>query len=456
MKQKTSLSRRQFLSAATVAGAGAVVTGGSVLSSSCGGGEVEPKLPPKHPPIERLKAWRIPTLTDKAIDGKEIKVGLVGCGGQGTGDLIRTTQAANGVKIVALGDVFQDKVNSTRERVKKDTGQDVPEANCFVGFDAYLKVIELVDLVLLVTPPVFRPLHFEAAVRAKKHIFMEKPICVDVAGAQKLLAMSKIADTNKLVVVTGTQRRHQRRYVESFKQIADGAIGEITGGAVYWNQNQLWYKNREKGWSDVEWMIRDWVNWTWLSGDHIVEQHVHNLDVFNWFSGLKPVAGLGFGARHRRITGDQYDMFSIDYEYENGIHMHSMCRQIDGCSGPVTEFVQGTHGSWRGDKIVDIAGNEIWKWDGEKEKQDFKQTDAYVLEFVDLITAIRENKPFNETEDTTNSSLLAVMGRESAYTGQRITWEKLKGMNMDLLPPDLKLGNSDLVKSVAPVPGKGK
>jgi predicted dehydrogenase len=403
-----------------------------------------------------LKAWRIPTLTDKAIDGKEIKVGLVGCGGQGTGDLIGVTKAADGVKIVALGDVFQDKVNSTRERVKKETGQDVPEENCFVGFDAYQKVIDKVDLVLLITPPVFRPVHFEAAVKAKKHVFMEKPICVDVAGALKLLAMSKIADTNKLVVVTGTQRRHERRYVESFKQIADGAIGEITGGVVYWNQNQLWYKNREKGWSDVEWMIRDWVNWTWLSGDHIVEQHVHNLDVFNWFSGLKPVSAIGFGARHRRITGDQYDMFSVDYEYENGIHMHSMCRQIDGCSGPVTEFVQGTHGSWRGDKIVDIAGNEIWKWDGEKEKADFKQTNAYVLEFVDLITAIRENKPFNETEYTANSSLLAVMGRESAYTGKRIKWDELKASNLDLLPPDLKLGNSDLVKSVAPVPGVGK
>jgi len=468
MKQETSLSRRQFLSAATAAGAGALVTGGSVLSSSCGGG-VDSKLSAKHPPIERLKAWRIPTLTDKAIDGKEIKVGLVGCGGQGTGDLIAVTQAANGVKIVALADVFQDKVDATRAIVKKETGQDVPEENCFVGFDAYQKVIDLADLVLLVTSPVFRPLHFEAAVKAKKHVFMEKPVCVDVNGGLKLLAMSKIADTNRLVVGTGTQRRHERRYVESFKQIADGAIGEITSGFVCWNQWQLWYRLREEGWSDMEWMIRDWVNWRWLSGDHIVEQHVHNLDVFNWFSGLKPVAAIGFGARHRRTTGDQYDMFSVDFEYENGIHMHSMCRQIDHCYSPVIEFVQGTHGSWRsdkyiddagkewrGDRIVDLAGNEIWKWDAEKENQDFKQTNPYVLEFVDIITAIRENKPFNETEYTTNSSLLGVLGRESAYTGKRITWDELKAMNMNFLPPDsdLKLGSSDLIKSVPPVPGK--
>jgi predicted dehydrogenase len=341
--------------------------------------------------------------------------------------------------------------------VKKETGQEVPEANCFVGFDAYKKVIDLVDVVLLVTPPVFRPLHFEAAVQAGKHIFMEKPICVDVAGALKLLAISKIADTKKLCVCTGTQRRHERKYVEGFKQVADGAIGEITGGNVYWNQGQLWYRERKKEWSDMEWMIRDWVNWTWLSGDHIVEQHVHNIDVFNWFSGLKPVAATGFGARHRRVTGDQYDMFSVDYEYENGIHLHSMCRQIDGCTGNVSEVIHGTHGHWSNkDGITDLAGNVIWKWDSEKEKQDFQQRNPYVLEFVDLVTAIRENKPFNETTDTANSSLLAVLGRESAYTGNRITWDDLKKVNMDFLPQEPKLEKQDMSKYVVTVPGKGK
>ncbi|MDR2383282.1 MAG: Gfo/Idh/MocA family oxidoreductase [Prevotellaceae bacterium] len=453
MKHKASLSRRQFLSTATVAGAGALVTGSSVLSS-CGAGEAKPQKPA---PIERLKSWRIPVLTDKAIDGKELKVGLVGCGGQGTGDLISITRAANGLKVVALGDVFKDRVDGARERVKKDTGQEVPEENCFVGFDAYKKVIDLVDVVLLVTPPVFRPLHFEAAVQAGKHIFMEKPICVDVAGALKLLAISKIADTKKLCVCTGTQRRHQRFYVESFKLVADGIIGEITGGTVYWNGGQLWYRNRQKEWSDMEWMIRDWVNWTWLSGDHIVEQHVHNIDIFNWFSGLKPIAATGFGARQRRVTGDQYDMFSVDYEYENGVHLHSMCRQIDGCTDNVSEYVRGTQGYWRSNgEIKDLAGNVIWKWDGEKEKQDFQQTNPYVLEFVDMITAIRENKPFNEAEDTANSSLLAVLGRESAYTGKRITWEDIKKTNMDFLPQNPKLEKQDMTKYVVPVPGKGK
>jgi predicted dehydrogenase len=452
MKHKTSLNRRQFLSTATVAGAGALVTGGSVLSS-CGTKSVTESQKPG--PIERLKSYRIPVLTDKAIDGRELKVGLVGCGGQGTGDLISITEAANGLKIVALGDVFKDRIDGARERVKKETGQEVPEENCFVGFDAYEKVIALVDVVLLITPPVFRPLHFEAAVQAGKHIFMEKPICVDVAGAKKLLALSKIADTKKLCVATGTQRHHERKYVASFQQIANGAIGEITGGNVYWNQGQLWYREREKGWSDMEWMIRDWVNWCWLSGDHIVEQHVHNIDIFNWFSGLNPVAATGFGARHRRVTGDQYDMFSVDFEYENGVHLHSMCRQIDGCSSNVSEFIHGTHGYWSNTgEIRDLAGNEVWKWDNEKEKQDFKQRNPYVIEFVDMITAIRENKPFNNTEATANSSLLAVLGRESAYTGKRITWEEIKQTNMDFLPQDPKLEKQDMSKYVVPVPGE--
>ena len=434
MGNKSGINRRQFLSNAALIGtAGAV--GGGLLLSSCESGSSDAKTFAKPQPIARLKAWRIPVLTDKAIEGKELKVGLVGCGGQGTGDLINLTKAANGIKIVALADVFKDRIDSSRESILKDTGQEVPENNCFVGFDAYQKVIDSdIDLVLLITPPVFRPLHFEAAVKAGKHVFMEKPISVDVTGSLKTIATARIASGQNLCVVTGTQRRHQRSYVEAFKQIADGAIGEIVGGNVYWNQNMLWYRNREKGWSDMEWMIRDWVNRRWLSGDHIVEQHVHNIDVFNWFSGLAPIAGTGFGARQRRITGDQYDMFSVDFEYENGIHMHSMCRQIDGCTSNVSEFVRGTHGSWAGSwgfsEIKDAAGNVVWKWDFEKEKTDFTQTDPYVLQFVDMVTAIRENKPFNEAEDTAVSSLIAVMGRESAYTGKRITWEEIKATDM--------------------------
>ena len=462
MSKKNTLNRRQFLTSAAVAGAAVTMGAGSGLLTSCAGGNNNANAGGSSAakgPIERLKAWRIPTLTDMAVDGKAIKVGLVGCGGQGTGDVISLAKAANGIEIVALGDVFEDRIERSRKEIKEKTGQDVPADKCFVGFDSYQKVIDSgIDLVLLVTPPIFRPLHFEAAVRAGKHVFMEKPVSADVAGSLKIIATAKIADSQNLCVVTGTQRRHQRPYVEAFKQIADGAIGEITGGEVYWNQSQLWFRDRHKEWSDMEFMIRDWVNWTWLSGDHIVEQHVHNIDVFNWFSGLKPVSATGFGARHRRVTGYQYDMFSVDFVYENGIHMHSMCRQINGCSSNISEIVQGTHGSWTsaGHVIKDLAGNEIWKWDTEKEKADFKQTNPYVLQFVDLITAIREGKKLNEAADTATSSLIAVMGRESAYTGQSVTWEQIRGMDMNWLPENPVLGKIDMSKYVVPVPGSDK
>ena len=467
MDNKTALNRRQFISTAAIAGTGAILAGGTTLSS-CAGTAADPKKPALTP-IPRLKAWRIPNLPDKAVNGRELKIGLVGCGGQGTGDLINAVRSGDGIKVVALGDVLKDRLDNTRVQLKKETGQEVPDANCFVGLDAYRKVIDMVDVALLVTPPVYRPLHFEYAVKAGKHVFMEKPICVDVAGYNKLIANAKIADTKKLCACTGTQRRHKRSYVEAFKLIADGIIGEITGGAVYWNQGKLWDRKPEK--ETAEWMIRDWVNWTWLSGDHIVEQHVHNLDVFNWYSGLKPVAGTAFGARRRRVTGDQYDMFSVDVEYETGIHVHSMCRQINGCTSNVSEFVQGTLGSWSSLKgenkleIKDLQGNILWKYDEEKAKQEFTVLDPYRLEFVDLFSAIRENKPFNETVDTANSSLLAVLGRESAYTGSRITIDELKSKNMDLLEHpalkalkdeslDVRNVKIDFKQFSVPVPGK--
>ena len=175
----------------------------------------------------------------------------------------------------------------------------------------------------------------------------------------------------------------------------------ITGGNVYWNQSMLWYRDRQQGWSDMEWMIRDWVNWKWLSGDHIVEQHVHNIDVFLWMSGMKPVKATAFGARHRRITGDQYDQFSVDFEFENGIHLHSMCRQIDGCSNNIGEYIQGTLGSWNSysNEIKDLAGNVIWKFDEEAAKAAFQQHNPYVLEHVDWVNHIRKGEAHDEAEE---------------------------------------------------------
>jgi predicted dehydrogenase len=368
--------------------------------------------------------------------------------------------AANGVTITALGDVFQDRVDGLANKLKDEKGIDIPAEKRFVGLDAYKQVIDSdIDVLIDCTPPFFRPEHFRYAVEKGKHCFLEKPICVDAVGYRTIMAAARQAEAKNLRVVTGTQRHHQRCYVESFQQIMNGAIGEITGGVVYWNQSMLWYRERQPQWNDFEFMVRDWVNWKWLSGDHIVEQHVHNIDVFTWFSGLKPVSAVGFGSRQRRVTGDQYDNFSIDFTMENGIHLHSMCRQIDGCVNNVSEFVQGTKGYWTsqgGCRIVDNSGNEIWKFDYEAEKANFKQTNPYTLEHVNLINCIRGNKPIEQASETAVSNMAAIMGRESAYTGQETTWDGMTASTLDYTPADLNIGKMDMSGFTVPVPGSGK
>ncbi len=411
-------------------------------------------------PLREPGSYYIPELPDLATDGKELRAGVVGCGGRGSGAAINFLNAANGVTIVALGDVIQEKVDNLAARLKKDKGVDVPEDKRFVGLDAYKKVIDSdIDILINATPPFFRPEHFKYAVEKNKHCFLEKPVCVDAVGYRTIVAAAKQAQAKNLCVVTGTQRHHQRSYVESYKQIMNGAIGEITGGTVYWNQSMLWYRERQPQWSDFEYMVRDWVNWKWLSGDHIVEQHVHNLDVFTWFTGLRPASAVGFGSRQRRVTGDQYDNFSIDFTMENGIHMHSMCRQIDGCVNNVSEFIQGTRGSWSshgGHSIKDLTGNVIWEYDAEAEKANFKQTDPNTLEHVNFINSIRANTPIEQASETAISNMAAIMGRESAYTGQEVTWDNMIASPLDYTPADLNIGKMDMSGFTVPVPGSAK
>lgn len=387
-----------------------------------------------------------------------MKAGVIGCGGRGSGAAFNFLNAANGVTIVALGDVFQERVDSLAEKLKNEKNIDIPSDKRFVGLDAYKQVIDSgVDVIIDATPPFFRPEHFKYAVEKGKHCFLEKPICVDPVGYRTIIAAAKQAQAKNLCVVTGTQRHHQRSYVESYKKIMEGAIGEITGGVVYWNQGMLWYRERQPGWSDFEYMIRDWVNWKWLSGDHIVEQHVHNIDVFTWFTGLKPISAVGFGSRHRRITGDQYDNFSVDFTMENGIHFHSMCRQIDGCANNVSEFIQGTKGSWttQGETVIkDLAGNVIWKYDHEAEKTNFSQTDPYTLEHVNLINCIRGNKLIEQASETAIANMAAIMGRESAYTGLETKWDAMTASTLDYTPKDLNMGKMNMSTFTVPIPGK--
>ena len=275
--EKNKMNRRDFLQRSTILGVGGIV-GVSALASACKG--------PKYVPLRNPEDYYIPELPDKAIQGREIKVGVIGCGGRGSGAIQNLFDAADGIRVTALGDVFPDKIENFRKMAAEQLGQEVPEENCFIGFDAYQKVIDSgVDMIIDTTPPVFRPDHFKYAVQKGVHSFLEKPVAVDAKGYRTMMAAAKQAQAKGLCVVCGTQRHHQRPYVEAFRKIQEGYNGEITGGNVYWNQGMLWYRNREKGWSDMEWMIRDWVNWKWLSGDHIVEQHVHNIDVFLWMSG---------------------------------------------------------------------------------------------------------------------------------------------------------------------------
>ena len=418
---KNKLSRKDFLSYSALMGVTSLV-GSSTILSSC------KEKGPVYTPLKQAGEYYVPVLNDKADDGKELKAGVIGCGGRGSGAIVDLLNAANGIKVIALGDTFADRLNGLRDYLKRDHNQEVPEENCFVGFDAYKKVIDSgVDMVVIATPPVFRPVHFQYATEKGVHSFLEKPIAVDAKGYRTIMATAKQAKAKNLSVVTGTQRHHQRPYVEAFQKIQEGYIGEITGGNVYWNQGMLWYRDRQPNWTDTEWMIRDWVNWKWLSGDHIVEQHVHNIDVFLWMSGLKPVKATGFGARHRRVTGDQYDMFSVDFEMENGIHMHSMCRQI----------------------------NVIWKYDDEAAKEQFQQHNPYVLEHVDWVNHIRKGEAHDEATECAISCLAGVMGREAAYAGSTITWDEISKSSQDYLG-DFKqeLGKQDMDKCVVMVPGK--
>ena len=459
MKRENKLSRRTFLKSSALAGTIGVIGAGGATGflSSCSSDNSKSG----NAALREPGSYYIPELPDMAVDGKELRAGVIGCGGRGSGAAMNFLNSANGVTIVALGDVFEERVESLANKLKNEKNIDIPSDKRFVGLDAYKHVIDSdVDLIIECTPPFFRPLHFEYAVKKNRHCFLEKPMFVDAVGYRKVVAAARQAQAKKLCVVTGTQRHHQRNYVESFQQIMNGAIGEITGGVVYWNQSKLWHRERQPRWSDFEYMVKDWVNWRWLSGDHIIEQHVHNIDVFTWFSGLKPISAVGFGSRHRRITGDQYDNFSIDFTMENGVHLHSMCRQIDGCSNNVSEFIQGTKGSWstaNGETVIkDLAGNVVWQFDRKNEEANYKQLDPYTLEHVDLISNIRKNTPIEEASETAISNMAALMGRESAYTGLETTWEGMTASSLDYTPADLNIGKMDMSSYVTPVPGSAK
>jgi len=440
MKNKKEHTRREFLTKSALGIAGIAMTA-NWLSSCSRGSKAELTLPP---------------LLNEAPDGEPLKAGLVGCGGRGTGAAINFLNAGPNLQITAMADVFEDKMAESRQKIKKQTGTEVADDQCFIGLEAYKKLIDSgVDIVILATPPYFRPLHFAACVDAHKHVFMEKPVAVDPVGVRSIISSAKRAEDLGLSVMTGTQRHHQKSYIEAYKRIMRGEIGDIVAANSYYNIGQLWYRERQPEWSDMEFMLRDWVNWSWLSGDHIVEQFIHNIDGINWFLGGKfPQRATAFGSRHRRVTGDQYDNFSVDYTYEGDIHVNSMCRQINGCTNNVSDLIRGTKGySDCKTYMSKPDGEKIWTYE---EPEDVNS--PYVQEHIHLVTSIRRNEPVNVAEFTAKSTMTAIMGRISAYTGQEVTWEEMMKSNLRLGPeggPEsvTSLSSSDLVNAKVPVPG---
>jgi predicted dehydrogenase len=403
-----------------------------------------------------------------------IKVGLIGCGGRGTGAADNVLHSAQNVQIVAIGDVFKFKLGGTRNHLQKlaqkdeikqlNNSVDLPEERCFSGLDAYEKVINSpANYIILATPPGFRPLHLQAAVAAGKNVFTEKPVCVDGPGGRKCLAAYEEANKKKLGIAAGTQRRHQSSYLEAMKRIHEGEIGDIAAMRAYWNGTGIWFHNRDelKGKvdqvTDLAYQLYNWYHFVWLCGDHICEQHVHNLDVCNWAMMAKlgdeshPIRAVGTGSRttghSTRPSGDPkdvghiFDCFAVDFEYKGGVHMFSMCRQTPGTEPNISEFIVGTKGSsnpdgWINGKRVGGGGR-----------------DPYVQEHTDLIASIRSGKPINELKNVTEASLTAVMGRMAGYTGKAVTWDKVINSKQDTFPEKLSWDMSLPVPPVA-VPGK--
>jgi len=397
-----------------------------------------------------------------AAGSDKIRVGLIGCGGRGTHDVGKCLMAADGVELTAMGDMFKDRLDRCRRdlRTSKDLPQSVKDRvkvtddKCFVGWDAHQKVLATdVNLVILTQPPHFRPSHLKAAVEAGKHVFMEKPVAVDPAGVRSVIQSSELADQKGLTILAGTQMRRISHAVEAAQRVHDGAIGEILGGQCVrlgdamrsWGPQQ-----REPGWSDMEWQLRRWLFLTWLSGDFIVEMHVHNIDMMNWLIGSHPVQCLGMGGRQARTEpqyGDSYDHFAVEYEYPNGLRVEYMGSQIDKMTDRNDQRLVGTKGSL----VADFAGVRI---EGQNPVEiAWDKNDPCVKQHADQIEAIRRGQRLNEGRRIAESSLTSIMGRMSAYTGRALKWDwALNASKLDLTPPAYNLG--DLPMPPVAVPGK--
>jgi predicted dehydrogenase len=370
-----------------------------------------------------------------------IKVALIGCGGRGTGAAMQALKSRLNVKIVAMADAFRDRLDECYNNLTDADSDEgnvkdrilVKEETKFVGFDAYLKAIPLADVVILATPPGFRPIHFAEAIKQGKHVFMEKPVATDPAGVKKVLETAELARQKKLNVVVGLQRHYQNSYRELLKRVKDGMIGEITSGQVWWNNDGVWVKMREPSQTEMEYQMRNWYYFNWLCGDHITEQHIHNIDVMNWFKGAYPVKAQGMGGRQVRTGkeyGEIYDHHYVEFHYADGSIMNSQCRHIKGTYAIVDEMLVGTKG------VVKCGRAEIISKDKTLYKFDKKaENNPYQTEHDELFAAIAKGEyKFADAENGAKATMTSIMGRMATYSGEVIEWDKALNSGLNLQP----------------------
>jgi predicted dehydrogenase len=385
----------------------------------------------------------------RGAGNEKLKAGLIGCGQRGTEAASQLLHGNENVELVAMGDIFEDHLEASLDNIRNskkypglaDKVKVDPEHH-FVGFEAYKKVLASdIDLVILSTPPGYRPMHFEAAVEARKHVFAEKPFGTDPVNVRRFMAAAKKSEELKLTVMSGAQRRSQREYVETIQRIQDGAIGDITAAYAYWvGTPVIQQKERDTNWKDMTWQHRAWYSFVWICGDQVVEQHLHNIDVINWLMGGHPVEVVATGGAAWRpreeIYGNIFDHISADFVYANGVHMSSYCRQYPrGLPTNISELVVGSKGR------------------SDCKSMGAKGIDPYVQEHIDMVKSIRGQGPYiNHGMKVAESTMTCVMARESAYSGQKITWDQMMASQLDLFP---KAFGYDLPLDVPPLPVPG-
>jgi len=383
-----------------------------------------------------------------------IKIAVIGCGGRGSGAAIQALSTKENVKIVALADAFRDRLDECYKTITSDEATDngsvkakvdVPEERKFTGFDAYLKAIPLADVVILATPPGFRPIHFTEAIKQDKHVFMEKPVATDPAGVQKVLAAAAIAKQKKLNVVVGLQRHYQNSYRELYQR--KDLIGDITSAQAWWNNDGVWVRPRKEGQTEMEYQMRNWYYFNWLCGDHINEQHIHNIDAVNWFKGGYPVKAQGMGGRQVRKgkdNGEIFDHHYVEFTYADGSILNSQCRHIPGTMSRVDEMLVGTKGSIRcgAGSISDAKGKSLYQFDLKKENN------PYQTEHDELFAAIAKGEyKFADAENGAHSTMTSILGRMATYSGQIIDMDKALKSGIDIMP---KVYAFDAVPPIVP------